>query len=337
MSDNTYQVHKLYIDDKPIDLECSGSIKFASNNNINTMTVKIESPDIQHSSLMNKKVKLFLNAGSIDSVPIFSGYITAINPTDTHTSISCHDPRILISGKQGIKLDINDENNYDGYSLGAFLKETITEKVNNNETLIGLNMLNDTKPTYSLTNYRATTSIYDAAKSLINKVIDDSDFDNPLSYFFDILEGEDIAELIIKKDKSLDISSYTFSFIDGLEKYNYTERVPTNTYTYKGGTFTYTSTPTGRNNVTVQSDESRADARNLAIVQSQLDDLVKNEIQIMINKCYHIGMGTIVNLNVDDDSIRGNHRVVGKTITFGKNMTCRLQLNKKPINFSDYI
>ena len=122
-----------------------------------------------------------------------------------------------------------------------------------------------------------------------------------------------------------------------MQKYNYTERVATNTYTYQGGRFTYTNTPTGKNNITVKTDKSKADARNLAIVQSQIDDLVKNEIQIMINKCYHIGMGTIVNLNIDDDSIRGNHRVVGKTITFGNNMTCKLQLNKKAINLSDYI
>jgi hypothetical protein len=50
-----------------------------------------------------------------------------------------------------------------------------------------------------------------------------------------------------------------------------------------------------------------------------------------------IALGSIVFLDVDDDDIYGNHRVVGKNISFGRRFRCRLKLNKKPIKLSNYI
>ena len=335
--DNSYHLHKLYIDNKPISFDISGGIKFSSNNSINTLNVRIESPDLQSLPLLNKSIKLYLNAGSIDSVPIFSGYITSVKPNEKNTSLTCHDPRILISGKQGMKLILSDFNNYDGHTLGAFLYNTITDKVNVDKTLIGIDLLTDTNPTLSMSKNRARNSIYDIAKTQIKKSVDDTDMNRPLGYFFDMVEGRDVSQLVIKKDKQLDKASFTFSFDDGLESYSYVKRTPINTYTYEGGTFIYTNTPTGKYIEEINIDKSRAEQRHAAIIQSQIEKAVNNEIQIKVNKCYNIGLGTIINLNVEEDVIRGNHRVVGKTISFGQSMTCSLSLNKKPIMVSEYL
>ena len=51
-----------------------------------------------------------------------------------------------------------------------------------------------------------------------------------------------------------------------------------------------------------------------------------------------IGIGSIVKLDVDNEDLRGNHRVTSKSITFSPSgVNLSLSLNKKPLLLSDYI
>ena len=97
---NTYLQPRVYINNNEILDEISGSVTFTGNNQVNSLKLKISNPDIQHHSLMDKNVKLYLNNGSIDSAPFFSGIITQIKPDASMTNITAMDPRILISGKK---------------------------------------------------------------------------------------------------------------------------------------------------------------------------------------------------------------------------------------------
>ena len=62
------------------------------------------------------------------------------------------------------------------------------------------------------------------------------------------------------------------------------------------------------------------------------------EINLAITRGFHVGVGSIVRLNVDDFDIRGNHRVASKRISFNKgDMVCSLGLNRKPVALKTYI
>jgi len=335
---NTYQQPRIYIDNKEVLSDIKGSVTFTGNNQVNKLRVKITSPDMQMDALLHKKIQFFLNNGSIDSVPFFTGIITNVVPSDKQIDIDASDPRFLITGRDGFVATLTDVNNYDGYSIAGFLHSFITDKVNVDKTYIGLDMLSDTNPIKSFSGQRGTRAAYGWALRLIQDVIDDDDTLEPLTFFFDMIEDYKAPQLVIKKQKSLDsIPSMTFSYSDGLISYKYTRRTPANTAVYPDGTFVYSSRPTGNSVIKSRSTEDRAKDRELAIRDILISQNSPDEITIKTSKGYELGLGSIVRLNVTEDDISGNHRVVSKTITFGSGMGCTLKLNKEPIKVSDYI
>jgi hypothetical protein len=335
---NTYQQPRIYIDNKEVLSDIKGSVTFTGNNQLNKLRVKITSPDMQMDALLHKKIQFFLNNGSIDSVPFFTGIITNVVPSDKQIDIDASDPRFLISGRDGFVATLTDMNNYDGYSIGAFLHSFITDKVNVDKTYIGLDMLSDTNPIKSLTGQRGTRAAYKWALKLITDVVDDDNTLEPLIFFFDMIEDYKAPQLVIKKQKSLDtIPAMIFSYSDGLISYKYTRRTPANTAVYPDGTFVYSNRPTGNSVIKSRSTEDRAKDRELAIRDVLISQNSPDEITIQTTKGYELGLGSIVRLNVTEDDISGNHRVVSKTITFGSGVGCSLKLNKEPIKISDYI
>jgi len=346
---NTFLQPKVYIDDTEITSDLQGRVSFTGNNQLNKLTVKLSHPDIQHQALLYKKIKFFLNNGSSDTVPTFTGIITQVTPSEKETSITALDPRILISGKDGHKVRLTDTDNYDGYTVGAFLYSFITEYVNTEEKRLGVDMLTDTNPPISLTGQRTQRgTVYTIAKNVVKKVIDsDSDFLNPLTYFFDVIESEKGPQLVIKKEKALNEAPITsFTYDDGLIKYSYKRRTPKNTAIYKGGKFIYSNRPTGQSVVSINTTdfkkrgiplESVAEQRQLAIEQVLLEQQEKDEISITVSKGYDLGLGSLVRLNIPEDDISGTHRVVGKSISFGNKITCTLKLNRKPLKLSTFI
>jgi len=68
--ENSYHRPRLIINEKEILFDISGSLSYDSNGSISTLEVTIESVDMQIDALFNKKVKLYLNEGSEDSVQL---------------------------------------------------------------------------------------------------------------------------------------------------------------------------------------------------------------------------------------------------------------------------
>ena len=190
MTENTYYKPRLVIGDKEILKGMSGSVTFSGTSQANSCTCKITDPDFQNDKLYGKELKVYLNYGSEDGVPIFRGYIKEIKPNDTETNITAVDGRMFITGINSTMVELTDDENFDGYSLASFLHNFIDNKININNTLIGLDALRDTNPIVTLNGERTKepTSVYDLTVKKLKSAIDSDDIEKPLSYFIDMID-----------------------------------------------------------------------------------------------------------------------------------------------------
>ena len=339
--ENSLFQHRVFIDNKEVLSESSGSISFNGNGQVNNLSITINDVDIQYSSLFNQKIELFLNeSGTDDSLPIFRGFIKRYIPSERNVKLNALDVRSILSGRDGIKVNSSDVKNYDGKTLAQFIYEIVTDNVNYDETIIGLDMLTDTDVPITMTGLRGNN--IDALATINTKLqskLDKSDYSNPLAYFLDVKEGLSNSNIVIVKDKPLtDAPSYTFSYEDGIQKITYKKVLPLNTVYYNDGrSVQYTNRPSGQSATTIGNVGDVGEARKLALEQILLEQQQNAEITVDITKCYDIGLGSLVFLDVPDDDVYGIHRVQGKKMTFGKGMKCQLLLNKKPIVLSNYV
>jgi len=336
--DNSYQRPSLFLNGKEVLSDISGSVTFTGNNQLNTLSVKINNPDLQNTSIYNKILELYLNNGADDGVPIFRGYINDFTPNDKDISLFATDMRAKLTGRKGLKLTLTDKNNYDGYTLGQFIFSYINEFID--DTDIGTDFLTDTSPVVFMTGERGEDKdLYSLLIKKVKEAIDvETDVENPLGYFIDIVNGSNSSNIVIKKDKLLTSNpSAVFSFADGLVSYSYKRRLPPNTVTYEGRKFSYTNVPQGVSSISLPKQNSPAESKNFALQKILLEQQQTDEISIQISKNYDIDIGQIVSLDIDDEDISGNHRVQGKTINFGNSTSCSLKLNKKPPILKDYI
>ena len=339
--ENSLFQHRLFIDNKEVLSESSGSINFNGSGQLNQLSITINDIDIQYNSLFNQKIELYLNeSGTDDSIPIFRGFIRRYIPSEKNVKINALDVRSVLSGREGIRINSSDIKNYDGKTVAQFIYEIVTDKVNYNETVIGLDMLTDTDVPISMNGVRGNNiEVLSIINEKLNSKLDKTDYSNPLGYFLDIREGITNSNVVIVKDKALtDMPSYTFSYEDGIQKISYKKILPLNTVYYNDGrSIEYTNRPTGQSATVIDNVEDIGEARKLALEQILLEQQQNAEITMDITKCYDIGLGSLVFLDVPDDDVYGIHRVQGKKITFGNNIKCKLMLNKKPIVLSDYV
>ena len=323
---------KLYIDNKLVEYDISGSINFPSKNQLSTLNVKMTNPDLQFKALLNKDIALYLN--SDDSIPVFRGIVTSITPSDKETRITANDTRRLLSGNEVLKIEMSDNKNYDNYTLAQYIQKVISDK----NIDIGVDFLKDTNPPINLKGVRDLTDIYSVVTNKIKNAIDFSDVSEPLRHYIDMYDDGNKSQIVIKKDLSIKSKpSYNFSFNDGIVSYTYKRRNEPNTVVYKGGSFTFSNTPTGKVSTNITDTGDIAKNRDMAIKQILLDRQQKDEITLKVSKCYDVSLGTIIHLDVDEEDILGNHRIVGKNISFGKSISCTLKLNKEQPKLSEYL
>ena len=180
--ENSLFLHKVVIDNKEILASSSGSVTFSGNNNINQMDITFNNIDLQNDSFLNKKVELFLEESGNDSMPVFRGFVKDYTPDETKVRLKVLDVRSVLAGNSGIKISSTDEKNFDGKTLGQFIYEVVTDKVNYDNTVVGLDMLRDTDPVVNMDGLRGDN--LDVYKVMIDKVqqsLDLTDFEKPLS------------------------------------------------------------------------------------------------------------------------------------------------------------
>tara|TARA_R100001443_G_scaffold77411_2_gene84623 strand:- start:488 stop:1534 length:1047 start_codon:yes stop_codon:yes gene_type:complete len=334
--------HRLFIDDEEVLSSSDGTISFTGNGQLNTLNVRINNVDLQYYTLFNKKIELFLNeSGTDDSVPLFRGFVKRFTPSEKDVSLYALDVRSVLTGNDGIKINSTDLKNYDGKTVGQFIYEIVTDEVNYNETVIGLDMLTDTDIGGKMTGIRGKNlDVYKVIEEKINTILDKSDYSKPLSYFVDVKEGNEYSNIVITKEKPLTNNpSYTFSYGNGLQRVSHKKVLPLNTVYYNDGrVLKYTNRPSGQTTTSINDIEDVAEARKMALEQILLAQQENSEIRIDVSKCYDIGLGNLLFLDVPDDNVHGIHRVQAKKIKFGKKgISCQLRLNKKPVKLSQYI
>jgi hypothetical protein len=335
----------------------SGKVNFPGSNAINTLTVEISDVEKEEKSVLGRKVEFYLNYDNNEGLPIFRGYITSFKPSGNKITLKASDPRIYLTSLMSPSISLTDEDNYDGYTLGSFLYKYISEKINEDEVKIGLDMLQDTDPVISLKGERKDKiNPYDIIKKKLNENINTDDgLDASKKYSCIMVEGNDDSNITFVKRKSLEdnLPVFSYSLMDGIEDLSYTKRNPPNTAFIKGvqkesSTFKYGNRPRGIFNKDVEYTSINSKITGRAVLEragmkSILADRAETaEITLTVNKGIHIGLESLVSIESGhfshkDKYIVGNHIVVGKSISFNSS-SCKtiLKLNRPQPLISDY-
>ena len=208
--------------------------------------------------------------------------------------------------------------------------------------MIGLDCLRDTNPIVSMTGERTKepSSPYQIVTKKLKDAIDDSDIEKPLTYLIDMIDDGLKSNITFKKEKQItETPSLNLSFSNGLVSYKNNRRVPSTRAVGEGADFTFSSEPKGSVSRSISGKfKDRNDARTQGIKEVLLHNRETDEITVQANKGHYIGLGSIVRLDIDEEDIKGNHRLTSKKISFNTGeVKLSLSLNKKPLVLSSYI
>ena len=158
----------LYINGKKVSFS---KIKISKElSKAESLSVTLSDPDLEDMALIDKKVEFYLNEGH--GSPLFRGYINTFTPSEFKLTIRAHDVTSLLSGDLApIVMDDND--NYDGYTVVQFLKEYIESQVNVNETLISTHTLHEMNRPVYMTGMRGIINPFKKIQKLIKDKLDD--------------------------------------------------------------------------------------------------------------------------------------------------------------------
>ena len=223
MSQNIYCNPKIFIEDFGIVEDISGNINISGNSQISSMSVTIAGSDLPQNALMNKRVKFFLNHGSDDTVPYFIGLIKDVQPSDTKFILTVYDVRCLLGGEYADNIILDGFNNYDCFTLAAFLVKYIDENINVNKEYIDTSRINDTNPPISMSGYRGENiKPYSACLELLQMATDESDIFDTFQYEIGVKNTSNSSQIVFIKEKSLNsLPSLYMSYGDGIKSYSY--------------------------------------------------------------------------------------------------------------------
>ena len=327
MSANTYCNPRLHIEGVGIYEEIEGTIDFPGYNKISTLQIKLKTNRLAEASLSNKRVTFFINYGGWDTVPMFTGYIKDVNSSDTSMTLKCYDARCYLAGEHAKTIIIDDNDNYDGFTVAGFLKKYIDEFINTDETIIDTNYINDTNPPVTFIDYRTDGATpYEIVVGAMRDASDTSDTFDIFNYEI-VLENTMYAPYLkFKKQKRLDDTpSMTLSYGDGIQSYSYKKRRRPNQVQLGNSTIDWNGE---KNKVPIQDvriyakDVKEKLASPALIAKQALKGLKKlredkYDIDVKSTKGHYIQVGQLIYLNVEEE-IKGNHRLVSKKISFGK-------------------
>ena len=342
MSQATFGSPILYLNNKEIPYD-SISYNNDGSNKATRIQVSTGATDLSESKLFGSKVKLYLNAGSLDDVPFFIGIIRQVSPSDKKVSFTALDVLGLLGGKQAGKLQLTDTKNYDGYTIGQFLQSYIEEFVNIKETLIGLDMLNDSYPAASLTNIRGDFT----PLSLVSKVtkLDTTNLKDIKSYRVGVINDAVKSNIVFFKEQSLDDSGIIFNLNKGIRNISYNVRNPPNLITGKAGDlgtkYVHNTAASGtvvKNKNTPKGFKDPADFHDTAFYVATKEESVQ-EISITVDKGYYLDIGNVISIQIPSfPEVNGKHRIMAKTLNISKaGLSCTLKLNKELPQVENYL
>tara|TARA_R100001443_G_scaffold22343_1_gene34583 strand:+ start:989 stop:2026 length:1038 start_codon:yes stop_codon:yes gene_type:complete len=341
MSRNTYRNSRLYLGKREILTFSSVSFKNSGKNQVTTLTVKIDDPELDGAALLGQELVFFLNNGSDDSVPLFRGHIRQYAPSDKNLTLTAHDVLSFLSGAESPPLNITDKINYDGFTLGQMLTDYIKTYVNKSKTVIGLDMINDTNPPITMTGFRKNNI---TPLKVIQQLIktNDSSLTDIKNTRLVVRDDGVKSNICFVEEQDINSAGMKFSFNDGIEKLNYKRRPAPNFYsTFADGnkmTYQHNTLPTG---IVMGKLKGKFEYPDKAKEQAFIDATAnedKKEITITVNKGYELDIGNVIVLQTPEHpELTGKHRIISKNLTAGKSMKCTLGLNKEAPQISDYM
>jgi len=341
MSSDTFSNPRLFIGDREIIAFDSVQFTESGKNTASKLNVSIPDPELRNSPIENKEIRFFLNYGSSDSIPFFRGKIKQITPSERNVQIVAHDVRSLLTGKESISLTLSDNKNYDGYTLGQFIHNYVNEFININETIIGLDMLNDTSPIVSLSGIRGTFTPLQIIKNNLPK---NSDNLSEIRANRIVIKDDGVkSNICFVKEQSLDDAGLSFSYSDGIKSASVKKRNAPNLLSatvdgrqviYKHNNFTK-GVSGGKIDGKFNYPDEAVKSAYIQATQAEID----SEISLNVTKGHYLDIGNVVKIYLKDKpEVTGKHRIKSKQVTWSKSgVTCILQLAKEKPQVSDYI
>jgi len=342
MSSLTYSRPTLFIGDKEVKSFSSIQYTDSGKNQASSLNVSLSDPDLRKAALLNKEVVFYLNYGSEDTVPFFRGRIKQLNPTDFKLQFTAYDVRSLLTGRESLPLSLTDKDNYDGHTLSQFLYAYIDEYINVKETIIGLDFLNETNPTVSLSGQR--TKKTDPMK-LIRKSLpkNSTNLNDIKRHRLSIIDDGVKSNICFVRDQSIDSAGVLFTYSDGIKKLTVKKRESPNLLATNvdntNVVYKHNNLATG---VVAGKIEGKFDypdeAMQEAFIQSTLAE-TSAEITLDTTKGHYLNIGNVVTVSTPDyPEINGKHRIVSKQVTSSvNNISCKLQLAKESPQLSEYL
>ena len=342
MSSNTYSNPRLFIGNIEIMSFDSVSFTDSGKNQASNLNVSILDPEYRRASLIGKEIKFFLNYGSDDTVPFFRGRIRSVNPSDTKISISAYDVRTFLTGNESISLSLTDIDNYDGYSLGQFLYEYITTHVNINETIIGLDMLNESDPVVTLSGLRGDDL---NPLGIINTQLQDNtdDLNDIKLNRLTIIDDGVKSNICFVKEQSKDDAGVRFNYSNGIGGVKVKKRARPNIFSAKVGEsnvlYKHNNLKSGVAGEKIEGEFKYPDEAVQAAYIRGLKAEDDSEITIEATKGHYLNIGNVVYVSIPDyPEVSGKHRIVSKSVNYSKgNIKCSLKLSKEGPKISEYI
>ena len=341
MSQNSFGSPIIYLKGKELSYN---NITFtdSGNNMPTTLTVTSKEIDLLDDKLFNSDIVMYLNAGSHDDVAFFRGKIRDITPGETKITIKAIDAIGLLTGSHATKLTLTDENNYDGYSLTAFLIDYITKNININETIIGLDFVNEITPSVTLSNYRGKKTPLQVVKDNIKS--NTSNLNDITNFKLGLIDDGSKSQLVFRKQQSLSNSSVKFNYTDGIRTISYKKRNPPNIIAGEVDGITkkyqHNTLPTGPNVKNVKAREPFRDPDSFkkhAFLMAHAEE-TRNEISITVDKGYYLDVGNVIYMSLEDyPDLIGKHRITGKTLNVSSGIKCTLKLSRETPEVSNYL
>tara|TARA_Y100000310_G_C20672463_1_gene811055 strand:- start:1211 stop:2245 length:1035 start_codon:yes stop_codon:yes gene_type:complete len=334
-----YSYPRIFIGNTEIFTFSSIDYNNSGNNAMSTLSVNITDAEYANQALLGKEVVFYLNYGAPDTVPFFRGRVKQATPSDKGVKIKANDVRTFLGSKDSMPLFITDRNNFDGYTLGQFLYEHIFTNINTKETLIGLDMLNDTDPPITLSKYRADgVTALDVVKALMPK--DKSDMEDVRAYRLIVRDDGIKSNIAFVREQNIDSSGVDFSYSDGIKKLTYKKRpsaniisaqLETGSIRYKHNSLSTSATGMKLSGKFEYPDE----ATQAAYIQATKEEK-SLEISLVANKGHYLELGNIINVYTPNfPEVTGKHRIVSKSVKSGSAApVCTLKLSKEIGNVS---
>ena len=296
-SQNIHSRPTVLLNNKTIVNLKSASYNNPGNNQLSSLSCIVSDPEFFNYRLFNKEVKFFINEGSSESTPVFTGYI--------------RDVQFIADVIKNNSLNI---------SLDSLSDTTPPSLMN------GVRSTSDSA--YDILKERIELITDDSdPRNPLNYIIDVVDND------LVITKKRASGGTGIRFSKNDGIKSISIKRRAPITKATvYGNNNSSGTFQYGSspsghiGT-TYTDDKANNN--------AECTERAISIVMAERNEI--DEITINASKGYDLGLNNIIYLDVDDSDVRGEHRIASKKINFsGTGLNYTIGLDKLGPRVSDY-